>query len=139
MDDFFNQGHMMHCNEDIIVQQLSFSPESNPSSSSLQSNLNSKPSSFPNGYVLCFDNPNFEAHNRNHSSKSMSQSQTIPRTPNHVLAERKRREELTKTILELSAMIPGLEKVSSVAPFEFLTSQNPEGCVSCKNNFRNKI
>jgi len=75
------------------------------SSSYLQSNMNSKTSSFSAGHVLCSDNPNSEAHEK-HSSKSMTQRQNaIPRTntQHHILAERKRREELTKNIVELSA------------------------------------
>ncbi|KAG2404192.1 Transcription factor bHLH25 Basic helix-loop-helix protein [Vigna angularis] len=114
MDDFFNQSHTIHCNEEESPKNMIvFSHESNiPSSSSLQSNLNSKTSSFSAGHDLCFDNPNSEAH-QNHSSKSTTQSQNaIPRAnrQHHILAERKRREELTKNIVELSAIIPGLKK-----------------------------
>lgn len=115
MDDFFNQSHMVHCNEDESLKDIIvFSPESNiPSSSSLQSNFNSKTSSFSAAHVFCFDNPNSEAH-QNHPSKSTTQSQNaISRADrqHHILAERKRREELTKNIVELSAIIPGLKKV----------------------------
>ncbi|XP_022635889.1 transcription factor bHLH25-like [Vigna radiata var. radiata] len=116
MDDFFNQSHMVHCNEDESLKDIIvFSPESNiPSSSSLQSNFNSKTSSFSAAHVFCFDNPNSEAH-QNHPSKSTTQSQNaISRADrqHHILAERKRREELTNNIVELSAIIPGLKKMN---------------------------
>ena len=35
------------------------------------------------------------------------------KTPAHIMAERKRRQELTRSIIALSATIPGLKKVSS--------------------------
>ncbi|KAG5013968.1 hypothetical protein AAZX31_09G226000 [Glycine max] len=127
-DDFFNnQIHMISFTEeksskDMIFQQAFFSSSS--SSSSLQSNL--KPCSpFPTGgYVLSFDKPVVEPlyPKKHHSPKSLAQSQycvepkAFPRTrPRvHILAERKRREELTKSIVALSATIPGLKKTDKV-------------------------
>ncbi|TKY65315.1 Transcription factor bHLH25 [Spatholobus suberectus] len=130
-DDFFIQSHTSSSNEEeslrnTIVQQPVFYPESDspspniPSSSYLQSNFgaafaetNLKPHfSFPSGYVLSFVNsvvePVSTSMERSRCIEPMAHPQTKPRV--HILAERKRREELTQSIVALSATIPGLKK-----------------------------
>ncbi|KAG5092749.1 hypothetical protein JHK82_051527 [Glycine max] len=129
-DLFINQSHVISFNEakspkGMIFQQQVFSPKSKPSSSSsssssfLQSNLKSCSSFSTGGYVLSFDNNHIvePRYPQNPFSKSVAQSHCVepkafPRTrPRvHILAERKRREELNKSIVALSATILGFKK-----------------------------
>ncbi|KAG5095811.1 hypothetical protein JHK84_051399 [Glycine max] len=130
-DLFINQSHVISFNEEkspkgMIFQQQVFSPKSKLSSSSssssssfLQSNLKSCSSFSTGGYVLSFDNNHIvePRYPQNPFSKSVAQSHCVepkafPRTrPRvHILAERKRREELNKSIVALSATILGFKK-----------------------------
>ncbi|XP_020219691.2 transcription factor bHLH25 [Cajanus cajan] len=139
-DDLLDESlrHMSHFNGEskreggIIVQQTVFSNESgspspNSSSSSLQTNFGGAETSFkpywsfPTSYVLSFDNcvaePVSTSTRRSHYYRNiqpMVQPQTKTRRA-HILAERKRREELTKLIVALSATIPGLKKADKAS------------------------
>ncbi|KAK7340408.1 hypothetical protein VNO77_21110 [Canavalia gladiata] len=124
-EDLVSHREMSWLNEeeflrDIIVEQQDLSPEndhtlsSNPSSSSVQTNFKLPHSS---SYILSFDNSQ-------HDSKSRAQRYWIePRSQPptkkirnscqiqlHILAERKRRQEFTTSIIALSASIPALNK-----------------------------
>ncbi|XP_027351384.1 transcription factor bHLH18-like [Abrus precatorius] len=133
-DDFLNESSFNEEEflKDIIVEQPVFShesdsPSSNPSSSSVQSNYkmvkscnNLKPhSSSPTGYILSFDNPVDYSAFMCSKSRAPSHYCTDPPTKKtrnssgtqvHILAERKRRQELTRSIIALSTIIPSLKK-----------------------------
>jgi len=116
-----------------VVGNMVKSNSSNSIVSQQQHGLKSKKvprkSSSPKTYILSFDNstmipaatPNYK-NKRNHESTEMKINQQIngvkkgrssSQCIDHIMAERKRRQELSEKFIALSATIPGLSKVNS--------------------------
>lgn len=80
-------------------------------------------SSSSSSHIISFDNSSsyyavdYDVKPKNEvgSRRVGSFARTPLRTQDHVLAERKRREKLSQSFISLSALIPGLKKVTSLS------------------------